>query len=165
MEDRLKFKVWDNKDKKFLKRKPTYDSAINMITDDEGRLVLDFYDVEKMDGGDIKMTTGQYVLTRKFIGSKHDSSFKIVQCTGLKIKNKLLYEKDKFKYSGNDKFIYGSFESVVEWDNEHGAFYFMHETVKHFFSDFHKLKENLLDYCEIIGTIYENNNIEEKNGQ
>lgn len=130
MSDRLKFRVWDNVEKKYL---DCGDDYVNYAITRDGILILIAND--NSDCRHIYLDKNRYI---------------IEQCTDVKDKNgKLIYEGDIVHYVKHTNFGLGGerYAKVFWWENVQG---FAIETN---YGDYYGLKEFEL---EIIGNIHEN---------
>lgn len=157
MNDRLKFKVWDKKNKKF--------DSEGFYIDCDGALFFDSWDDGLVKAG---------------------NNYKVVQCTGLKDKNyKLIFEGDIFvkKYfypyynyknegektqslDDTNGEIKGEPElccaGVVEQDEEGFCFKLHHVNERHskrLSQLYSELDADTASECEVIGNIYENSEL------
>jgi hypothetical protein len=88
-------------------------------------------------------------------------SHSVGQCTCLVIKGQDLYEGDIIKYSQHKGYDLPDFTAHVVYIKEFACFgYFRHDLKRAIpFAIHDELQTDFLDYCEIIGNAYENNNM------
>ena len=97
---------------------------------------------------------------KKFI--PEDRNFPTMYSTGLKLKDGTeLYEGDKLKYTKHSGYIME--DSILEicWDEEYACFGYKTDTsmfpdMIFAFADHDCLQEDVLNHCELIGNIYQN---------
>ena len=138
MEDtrKIKFRAWDKKDKEMY-----YDIQDGISFDDGSN-----YDFKRFLG---KQDMGDY----------HE--WEVMQFTGLKDKNgKEIYEGDVFQYTVHEGYMLPNFKAVVEYKEKIGAFiYKMENNGWKAFNEHDELQEDVLNYVEVIGNIYENGDL------
>lgn len=122
------------------------------VFDKEQNKIIDFNDFKK---GDIEFNFNP---DTQEIWIEYDKSrYIIIQCTGLKDKNvKLIYEGDIVYKKGSKNWKKEKLYSIVIYDDMYGHFNLSDENGIH---DIPQNKDNI----EVIGNIYENKELLEKN--
>lgn len=129
MQDRFKFRVWNNSEMH-------YNDFVVTATGFVGKITEEFL--------------GNCVFNQEDLTA--DKECVLMQCTGLKAKNgKLIYEGDIVKYKDE---VYGLCIGRIEWDNAHYELLYYTGEKYGWFS--HILCIKHIKNIEVIGNIYEN---------
>ena len=137
MNDRFKFRVWDNIHKRYIYCDFAGYCSVDYLGKGEKRIVFMPSGVEQIKNG------------KPLLYAKEDEA-KIEQCTGLKDKNgKLIYEGDIVKLSSDREVV-----CSVVWDNEETGFCVEYKKELYRFNTYRKYH-----LIEVIGNIHENKDL------
>lgn len=146
----LEFKIWDKYNKQWLEPMALFFGKENSI-----------WKVSAKKPNEDALSDGWYDLVEKDL-----KKIEFVKPTGLKVKDgSLLYDGSIFYYQQHPKYLLGSFYAIVVWVGELGCYGYEHinfnlknistHTFPSPFAEHDELQTDILNHCQIIGSIQE----------